>query len=82
MSGLPIQLGDEIIDVTAKCRGIVIGRTEYLDGSVSWLIQPESFEERTLPDKISVEDAYAKKVGDGVRVKAKPPVGFHAGEES
>ncbi len=27
------------------------------------------------------QDAYARRVGDGVRVKAKPPMGFHARAE-
>lgn len=77
-----IRLGDEVEDVTAKVRGIAFGRIEYLDGTTAWLIQPASPDEKSLMARVEVEDAYAKKVGDGVRVKAKPPVGFHAGEES
>ena len=77
-----IKLGDEIEDVTAKLRGIVIGRVEYLDGSKAWLIQPESPEQRTLLPRIEVQDAYAKKVGKGVYPDPKPPVGFYAGEDA
>jgi len=32
MNKKSIQLGDDIEDVTAKVRGIAIGRVEYLDG--------------------------------------------------
>lgn len=77
-----IRLGDEIEDVTAKLRGIVIGKVEYLDGTLAWIIQPESFEQRTLPPKIEIQDAYAKRVGKGVYPDPKPPVGFHTREET
>lgn len=77
-----IRLGDEIEDVTAKLRGIVIGRIEYLDGAVAWLIQPESTEQRILIGRVEVQDGYARKVGNGVYPKPKPPVGFHVREES
>lgn len=77
-----IRLGDEIEDVTAKLRGIAIGRIEYLDGSIAWLIQPPSEDERVLISRVEVQDAYAKQVGKGVYPDPKPPMGFHVGEDS
>lgn len=73
-----IQLGDEIEDVTAKVRGIVVGRVEYLDGSIAWLTQPPYDADGNRVATVEVQDAYAKKVGDGVRVQPKPTMGFHA----
>ena len=75
-----IELGDEIEDVVAKVRGIAHGRVEYLDGSVAWIIQPPSAEGE-LAKEVHTQDAYARRVGDGVRVKSKPPMGFHARAE-
>lgn len=80
MAAQPIQLGDEVEDVTAKVRGIATGRVEYLDGSAAWLLQPPYAEDGNRVPVVEVQDAYAKRVGDGVRVKPKPPLGFHAKE--
>lgn len=73
-----IELGDEIEDVVAKVRGIAHGRVEYLDGSVAWIIQPPALEGAELAKEVHSQDAYVRRVGDGVRVKPKPPMGFHA----
>ena len=76
-----IELGDEIEDVVAKVRGIAHGRVEYLDGSVAWIIQPPGVDGSELAKEVHTQDAYARRVGDGVRVKSKPPMGFHARAE-
>lgn len=76
-----INLGDEIQDVTAKLSGIAIGRIEYLDGRIAWLIQPPSPDEKALMERIEVEDAYARKVGKGVYPDPKPLAGFHVDGE-
>ena len=73
-----IELGDEIEDVVAKVRGIAHGRVEYLDGSVAWIIQPPALERSELAKEVHTQDAYARRIGDGVRIKPKPPMGFHA----
>lgn len=78
MSKKVIRLGDEIEDVTAKVRGLVIGRIEYLDGAVAWIIQPPYDDEGRRIPTIEVQDAYTKWVGEGIRVVAKPVFGFHA----
>lgn len=80
MSKKSIQLGDEVEDVTAKASGIAIGRVEYLDGSKAWLVQPQYAEDGTRIPVIEVQDAYAKRIGDGVRVAPKTVMGFHARE--
>lgn len=77
-----IRLGCEVEDVTAKVRGMAIGRIEYLDGSIAWLIQPPYDDEGRRIPTIEVQDAYAKWVGDGIEVKAKPVFGFHARNEA
>lgn len=76
-----IRLGDEIEDVVAKVRGIAHGRVEYLDGSVCWIIQPPAEDGRALNKDVHSQDAYCVKVSDGVRLEAKPPMGFHAREK-
>ena len=73
-----IQLGDEIEDVTAKATGIAIGRVEYLDGSKAWLMQPAYSDDGSRIPVIEVQDAYARRIGDGVFVEPKPQAGFHA----
>lgn len=80
MSKKSIQLGDEIEDVTAKVRGIAIGRVEYLDGSKAWLLQPPYDEDGNRIPTVEVQDAYAVRVGDGVYVEPKHPMGFHASQ--
>lgn len=82
MSKKGIRLGDEIEDVTAKASGIAIGRVEYLDGSIAWLMQPKYGEDGTRIPIIEVQDAYARRIGDGVYVPPKTPTGFHARDES
>lgn len=76
-----IELGDEVEDVTAKASGVAIGRVEYLDGSKAWLVQPQYAEDGTRIPVIEVQDAYARRVGDGVRVAPKTVMGFHARTE-
>ncbi len=76
-----IELGDEIEDVVAKVRGIAHGRVEYLDGSVAWIIQPLGVDGSELAKEVHTQDAYARRIGDGVRIKPKPPMGFHARAE-
>lgn len=78
MTNQPIQLGDEIEDVTAKVTGIATGRVVYLDGASAWLVQPPYAQDGNRVPIVEVQDAYAKRVGDGVRIKAKPAMGFHA----
>lgn len=73
-----IKLGDEIEDVTAKAVGIAVGRVEYLDGSRAWLIQPKYSEDGSRIPVIEVQDAYARRIGDGVYVEPQSPLGFHA----
>lgn len=80
MSTTSIKLGDEVEDVTVKAAGIAIGRVEYLDGSKAWLVQPQYADDGTRIPVIEVQDAYAKRVGDGVYVKPKTVMGFHARE--
>lgn len=77
-----ILLGDEIEDVTLKIRGIVIARLEHLDGSLSWLMQPPCSSDGGYVQSIEVRAAYVKKVGDGVYVEPKPPLGFNAARRS
>lgn len=73
-----IQLGDEIEDVVAKVRGIAHGRVEYLDGTVYWIIQPRSEDGAIVAKEVHSQDSYCERIGDGVRITAKPPMGFHA----
>jgi hypothetical protein len=78
MATQAIKLGDEIEDVTAKVAGIAIGRIEYLDGSKAWLLQPRYADDGSRIPTVEVQDAYAVRVGDGVYVEPKPPIGFNA----
>lgn len=73
-----IKLGDEIEDVVAKVRGIAHARVEYLDGSVYWIIQPPAEDGAVLAKEVHSQDSYCRRIGDGVRLKPKPKVGFHA----
>lgn len=77
MSKEGIRLGDQIEDVTAKVCGIAIARVEYLDGAIAWLMQPAYTEDGNRVPIVEVQDAYAKRVGDGVRIKPKQAMGFH-----
>lgn len=61
-----MKLGDEVEDVTAKVAGIAIGKVEYLDGSKAWLVQPTYTADGNRVPVVEIQDAYARKVGDGV----------------
>lgn len=76
-----IKLGDEIEDVVAKVRGIAHGRVEYLDGSVYWIIQPPGEDGAIVAKEVHSQDAYCRRVGDGVYLAPKPVIGFHAREK-
>lgn len=82
MSKKVIRLGCEIEDVTAKVRGVAIGRVEYLDGSKAWLMQPPYDDNGNRIPVVEVQDAYAVHVGDGVHVEHKQVMGFHARSEA
>lgn len=73
-----IKLGDEIEDVTSKTSGIAVGRTEWLTGHVDWIVQPYTSDDNEMLRTVPVPDAYAIKKSDGVHIKPKPVVGFHA----
>lgn len=73
-----IKLGDLIEDVVAGVRGIAHGKVEYLDGSRYWIIQPTSTNYTEVPVEVHAQAAYCVKIGDGVYVKPKPPLGFNA----
>ena len=75
-----IKLGDEIEDVTAKVVGVAIGRVEYLDGSKAWLMQPPYSTDGNRIPVVEVQDAYVRRVGEGVHIDPKPALGFHARE--
>lgn len=75
---LPIVLGDEIEDITAKVKGICVGKVEYLDGSIAYFLQPPYDDNGNRVNLVEVQEAYAKRVGDGIRVEAKKPLGFKA----
>lgn len=80
MSKKGIKLGDEIEDITAKVSGIAIGRVEYLDGSQAWLMQPPYTDDGTRIPIVEVQDAYARRIGEGVYIAPKQVTGFHARE--
>ena len=80
MNNKSVQLGDEIEDVTAKVKGVAIGRVEYLDGSKAWLMQPPYDDNGNRIPVVEVQDAYVRRVGDVVYVEPKPVLGFHARE--
>lgn len=76
-----IQLGDEIEDVTSKTSGIAVGKVEYLSGALAWIIQPFTTDDNAMLRTQEVPDAYCKRIGDGVRIKAKPLMGFRATDD-
>jgi hypothetical protein len=80
MAKKAIRLGDEIEDVTSKLSGIAVGRAEYLSGQVYWIIQPYTTDDNVALKPEYVPEAYCRRVGDGVYVKPKPIMGFHAME--
>lgn len=82
MPNKKIKLGDEIEDVVAKVRGIAHARIEYLDGSVYWIIQPPAEDSAILAKEVHSQDAYCRRVGDGVYLEPKPVMGFHARERN
>lgn len=81
MNNKSIQLGDEIEDVTTHQVGVAIGVAEYLSGAKYYILQPYVMEDNIAPREVFIPEAYVKRHGDGVYVKPKPPLGFHANRE-
>lgn len=78
-SGQGLKLGDEAEDVVSGVRGILSQHIQHLDGSSQWVLQPKSQDATEMPRSLYVEDAYLKRIGDGVRAaKQKNIMGFHA----
>lgn len=78
-----IRLGDEILDVTTKLRGICIGECVYLSGVQFWILQPNAGEDAERPREVFIEKNYCQYVGSGVYPDPAPRVmGFHAGSEA
>lgn len=71
-----IILGDEVVDLTSKVEGVVVGRVEYLSGAVYWIIQPYADKDNIAQRELYIPEPYAKRIGDGVYVKPKPLAGF------
>lgn len=80
MANSEIILGDEIEDITAKVRGICVGRAEYLDGARSYFLQPPYDDNGNRVNLVEVQESYAIKVGDGIRVEPKQSAGFRVSE--
>lgn len=78
MKNQEIKLGDLVEDVTSGLRGVAIGRCTYLSGAVYWIIQPPLDQSGSPQRDQYIPDAYCKRAGDGVYVKQKPELGFHA----
>ena len=81
MESNKIKLGDLVEDITAKVTGVAIGRVEYLDGSLAWLLQPQYTEDGNRVPIVECQDAYARYVSEGVRIQPKGTLGFHAREK-
>lgn len=77
-----IKLGDEILDVVSKVKGIAIGYVKYLDGTNFWIIQMPIGEDDVKPREHYAPEGYCKYSGAGVYPVIKPPVGFHAEDSS
>lgn len=73
-----IRLGDQVEDVTSGLRGIAVGKINYLSGAIYWIIQPP-LDTSGMPQRDQyIPDAYIKRFSDGVYIKPKPELGFHA----
>ncbi|MFN3008771.1 hypothetical protein [Mycolicibacterium wolinskyi] len=76
-----VGLGDEAEDITTGFKGIVVAEVRYLDGGIEYGIRSRKGD--SIPSITYISSAYAKKIGDGVRVKPQPRVlGFDASGES
>lgn len=78
MNKKSIQMGDEIEDVTTHQVGIALGHAEYLNGGKYWILQPPVTEDNIAPREQFIPEAYVIRRGEGVYIKPKPPMGFHA----
>lgn len=75
-----IKLGDEAEDIVSKVRGVVTGEVKYLDGTLWWILQPPIGEDTEKPREHYAPKGYCRRIGDGVYISDKPPMGFVAPE--
>jgi hypothetical protein len=78
MAKTSIKLGDEAEDIVSKVRGVVTAEVKYLDGTEWWVIQPPIGEDTEKPREHYAPKNYCRRIGDGVYVKPKKPMGFVA----
>lgn len=60
------ELGEKVEDLASGVQGIAIGRIEYMNGCVQYLVKPRAGEDGKMPDGHWIDDAQLIKVDLGI----------------
>ena len=50
-----IKLGDKVKDIYTGLKGVVIGRTEFINGCIQFEVAPPIKKDGTLPDSVGID---------------------------
>ena len=65
-----IELGQEVIDVVSGYKGIVIARSEYLNGCTRCGVQAKIGKDGKLQDCCWFDEPQLKPIGKGIKIKS------------
>jgi hypothetical protein len=84
MSIFKFNLGDEVRDLVTGIVGVVVAKTEWLNGCKRYTIEREAKKDGTLPESVSADEQQlelkkALKVKVGQPLNGEPPKEFTGG---
>lgn len=61
-----VRMGVEVKDRVTGLRGIITGKTEYINGCVQWLVKPPVDKDGKLVDGCWIDTVQLEVVGQGI----------------
>jgi len=52
---MTIELGDEVIDKITGFKGIVVAKTEYINGCIQYEVQPKIDKDGKIPESTNID---------------------------
>jgi hypothetical protein len=66
MTSKDVRMGIEVKDRVTGLRGIITGKTEYINGCVQWLVKPPVDKDGKLVDGCWIDTIQLEVVGQGI----------------
>jgi len=65
-----LKLGQTLRDLTTGFVGVAVNRTEYMNGTVQYNLQPKAEEGKSYPDAVSIDEHFLEVVDEGISGRA------------